>query len=310
MAALRPCITSKTASKLEIEYGTLLKHTKIKYQERQKLLTQYKQDANKTLSNYGLKIDAKCINSKQHSNLFWTSETKLEDTIMLFGNGVKCPKNKTLRGLSQGGVYSRHENFKDINRPIRLAILNFTPLKDRPFYDGLEQQLKKYKFRLHLTRENIKSASLEGLSETVAKAKVQTLVDEVVVVPPDLVLVFLPESDRSQDDSNGDSIYALVYRRLLRRKIASQAIYEKTMGGQLKYVFDQVVPGILAKLGNLPFILAEPLSIADYFIGLDISRRSKKNGMGSINACACVRLYGKQGEFIRYQIASDTKSDW
>ena len=309
LAALRPCVTSYTAKRFNVEYGTLLKHTKIKYQERQQLLSQYKKEANNILTDYGLKITPQCVNSKTYSNLFWTPDTKLEDTLMLFGNNVKCPKSKTLRGLSQGGVYSRHKDFEDTNRPIRLAILNFMSLADRPFYNGLEQQLRKYKFGLHLTRENIKSASLEGLSEAEARAKVQTLVNEVIVVPPDLVLVFLPESDRGKDDSDGDSIYAWVYSRLLRRKIASQIIYEKTMRGQLKYVFDQVVPGILAKLGNLPFVLAEPLPIADYFIGLDISRRPKKNGQGSINACACVRLYGKHGEFIKYQLANDSATE-
>jgi argonaute-like protein implicated in RNA metabolism and viral defense len=173
----------------------------------------------------------------------------------------------------------------------------------------LEQQLNKYKFKLHLARENIKSASLEGLSKTDARAKVQVLVDEIVIVPPDLVLVFLPENDRGKDDSDGDSIYAWVFSRLLRRKIASQMIYENTLREELQYVLNQVVPGVLAKLGNLPFVLGEPLSIADYFIGLDISRRSKKNGTGSINACACIRLYGKQGEFIRYQIATDAATE-
>jgi hypothetical protein len=305
MEALQPCITPKTASRFNVEYGTLLKYTKIKYIERHKLLSQYKQDVEKILINYGLNLNYKCINSIDYPDLFWTPETKLEDTWLLFGNGVKCPKRKTLSGLSRGGVYSRHENFKDINRPIRLAILNFTSLEDKAFFVALEQQLIRYKFKLHLTRENIKSASLEGLSQIEARAKVQILVDEVVTVPPDLVLVFLPESDRGQDDSDGNSIYAWVYNRLLRRRIASQFIYENTMRGQLKYVLDQVVPGVLAKLGNLPFVLAEPLPIADYFIGLDISRRPKKNGLGSINACACLRLYGKQGEFIRYQIASD-----
>ncbi len=58
----------------------------------------------------------------------------------------------------------------------------------------------------------------------------------------------------------------------------------------------------MAKLGNLPFILAEPLGIADYFMGLDISRAAKKKGVGSRNVCASVRLYGKQGEFIRYRL--------
>lgn len=207
MAALRPCIQSKTAFKFNVEYGALLKYTKIKYAERQKLLSQYKQDADKVLSSYGFEFNAKCVNSIEDPNLFWIPETKLEDTLLLFGNGVKSPKSKTLRGLSQGGVYSRHENFKDINRPIRLAILNFTSLEDKPFFVVLEQRLSQYKFKLHLTRENIKSASLEGLSEIEARAKVQTLVDEVVIVPPDLVLVFLPESDRGKDDSDGNSIY-------------------------------------------------------------------------------------------------------
>jgi argonaute-like protein implicated in RNA metabolism and viral defense len=52
----------------------------------------------------------------------------------------------------------------------------------------------------------------------------------------------------------------------------------------------------------LPFILAEPLEVADYFIGFDISRTPKKKGTGSLNVCASVRLYSKQGEFIRYRL--------
>jgi hypothetical protein len=309
MAALRPYIMPQTASKFNVEYGKLLEHTKIKYEDRQKSLVQYRQDAEKILIDFGLQLGTKCINDREHPDLFWIPTTKLEDTLLLFGNNVKSPKSKTLAGLSQGGVYSRHENFKDINRPIRLAILNLTSLKVKRFVVQLEEQLKRYKFQLHRPSENIKSASLEGLSKTDARAKVQVLVDDIVIVPPDLVLVFLPESDRGKDDSDGDSIYAWVYSRLLRRKIASQIIYEKTMRGELQYVLNQVVPGVLAKLGNLPFVLAEPLSIADYFIGLDISRRSKKNGTGSINACACIRLYGKQGEFIRYQIATDAATE-
>lgn len=63
-----------------------------------------------------------------------------------------------------------------------------------------------------------------------------------------------------------------------------------------------MIPGILAKLGNLPFVLAEPLEIADYFIGLDISRSPKERLPGTLNACASVRLYGQRGEFLRYRL--------
>ncbi len=81
-------------------------------------------------------------------------------------------------------------------------------------------------------------------------------------------------------------------------------IYEQTLSNSSNYghILNQVIPGLLAKLGNLPFILAQALEIADYFIGLDISRGSKKKLAGSRNACASVRLYGKQGEFIRYRM--------
>ena len=309
MAALRPCVTAKTASRFNAEYGTLLKHTKIKYQERQQLLLKYKQDADNVLRNYGFNLVERCINSRELRNLFWVPKTKLEDTLLLFGNGVTSPKKHSLRGLAKGGVYHRHLEFQDLTRKIRLAILNFSSLKVQRFFETLRRQLETYKFPLLLPRENIKTASLEKLSETEAKAKVQSLVDEVVQIYPDLVLVFLPESDRTQDDSDGESVYAWVYRRLLRRRIASQVIYEKTLHEQSKYVFDQVVPGTLAKLGNLPFVLAEPSKIADYFIGLDVARRTKKNITGSINACASVRVYGSRGQFIQYQLADDSASE-
>jgi len=116
-------------------------------------------------------------------------------------------------------------------------------------------------------------------------------------------LTFLPQSDRRTDDENGGSLYHQVYSHLLRRGIASQIIYADTLSrGVDQQILNQVVPGILAKLGNLPFVLAEPLEIADCFVGLDISRKSKQKLPGTKNACASVRLYGKQGEFIRYQL--------
>jgi hypothetical protein len=156
MAALCPCITPKTASKFNVEYGTLLKHTKIKYIERQKLLRQYKQEAEKILIDFALNLNDKSINSRKYPDLFWIPKTKLEDTLLLFGNSVKCPKSKTLKGLSEGGVYYRHEKFKDINRPIRLAVLNFTSLRAVPFFAKLEEQLKIYKFPVHITQENVR----------------------------------------------------------------------------------------------------------------------------------------------------------
>jgi argonaute-like protein implicated in RNA metabolism and viral defense len=98
----------------------------------------------------------------------------------------------------------------------------------------------------------------------------------------------------------------------LESNIASQVIYEDTVSllqqnnGNTRHILNNLIPGILAKLGNLPFILAEPLPIADYFIGLDISRKPLKNRSGSRNVCAVVRVYNNRGEFIRYNFQDST----
>lgn len=136
------------------------------------------------------------------------------------------------------------------------------------------------------------------------RARVEEVVNELMEIPPDIVLAFLPQSDRNADEEDGSSLYYKIYDLLLSRQIASQMIYEDTLNNPdyYKNILNQVVPGILAKLGNLPFVLAEPLQIADCFIGLDISRESKAKLSGTMNACASMRLYGKQGEFIRYQL--------
>lgn len=305
LAALKLFIASKNAKHFAIEYGDLLKQAKILYRERIELLSSYKQKAKNSLSIYNLEFANSCVNSQDYPNLFSIPLTKLEDTQLLFGNGVISKKSAVLSGLSKGSVYRRHPEFNNPSRKIRFAILNFSALTAKPFVQELCQRLKSYKFETLIPSESIKWISLENLSETEARAKLEATVDEITILNPDITLVFLPQSDRNKDDSDGNSLYAWVSSRLLRRKISSQVIYENTLKNpdNYRHILNNVVPGILAKLGNLPFVLAEPLTIADYFIGLDVARKPKKNLQGSMNFCACVRLYGQKGEFIRYQLA-------
>ena len=148
----------------------------------------------------------------------------------------------------------------------------------------------------------MKIVSVENFTSIEGRVQIEKAIDDLMERHPDIVLVFLPTSDRSTDDT-GDSLYSLVYSRLLRRGIASQAIYEHTLKKvPANTILNQVIPGILAKLGNLPYVLAEPLKIADYFVGLDISRGSKKKTAGTMNACASLRLYGRKGEFNGYKL--------
>ncbi|MEH2085225.1 MAG: Piwi domain-containing protein [Nostoc sp.] len=304
MAALRPCVTSATANKFGVKWGDLLKETKILYKKRTELLATYKKEAENALNNYGFELGLS-INSRDYPELFWQPQVAIENTPLLFGNGVIGAQSKILTGLSRGGVYHRYYKFSDPSRPIRITVLNFCEMGLDYFIEQLKQRLKSYKFESLFVNNSI---SLKNLSGTKARATVEELVNELEVVNelieirPDIVLAVLPQSDRNADEEDGGSLYHKIYDLLLRRQIASQMIYEDTLKNPdyYKNILNQVVPGILAKLGNLPFVLSEPLEIADCFIGLDISRESKTKLSGTMNACASMRLYGKQGEFIRY----------
>jgi hypothetical protein len=302
MAALRPCVTAETAELFEVEYGKLLKETKIPYKDRTDLLTSCKQVAEQALAAYGLQL-GRSINSRQYPELFWQPLLPLEETPLLFGKGFIGKRGKVLIGLSErdGGVYRRHDDYRDPSRVIRIAALKLCDLTVNAFLDNVKQRLKTYGFKSEIVTRKL--VSIKKLSGADARAEVERAVDELMVVPTDIVLTFLPQSDRNTDDKEGGSLYHRIYSRLLRRQIASQVIYADTLSSvEPRKILNQVIPGILAKLGNLPFILAEPLEIADYFIGLDIARESKERLPGTINACASVRLYDKQGEFIHYRI--------
>jgi len=305
LAALKPCMTDKDESLFQVNYGDLLKKTKIFYAERQKLLKLYKQEAQKTLNNFGFQLRERSINSRENPDFFWTPPISLEQTPILFGKGERGEKRETLKGLSKGGVYKRHREYVDPARKIRLAILKPDSFKVGDFREQLEKRLKLYKFETILPPENQINFSVEGVGSE-KRARLEEAVDQLIggEIPVDIALVFLPQEDRNADNTEEGSLYSWIKKKFLDRGVITQMIYEKTLNNKSNYnnILHQVVPGILAKLGNLPYVLAEPLEIADYFIGLDVGRMPKKNLPGSLNVCASVRLYGKQGEFVRCRV--------
>lgn len=99
MAALRPCITPETAKQFEVDYGELLKATKVSYQDRKDLLVLYKQEAGQALSSYGFQLE-RSINSRADPELFWKPQVKLEQTKLLFGKNFTGIQSQILTGLS------------------------------------------------------------------------------------------------------------------------------------------------------------------------------------------------------------------
>ena len=303
MGALRPCITFETAIKLGLEHNKLLNTAKIVPRERKEFLILYKQEAEKVLTDYGFGL-GKSINSRNYPQLFWQPKFKLSATKLLFGKNITEFQSNILKGLSRGGVYRRHKDYSDPSNKITIAALKIGNFLVKNYYlDQVQQRLQQYGFASLIPQENVKSLYLENFTTIEARTKVEEKINDLMEKHPDIVLVFLPQEDRNSDDTPNGSLYSFISSCLLRRGIASQFIYERTLKDVKFYnILNQIIPGILAKLGNLPFVLAKPLDIADYFIGLDVSRTSKKRNKGSMNVCASLRLYGKQGEFDGYKI--------
>lgn len=295
---LRPRITPETADRFEVEYGKLLKATKIPLKERQELLVDYKKIIEIALDKYGFSL-GRCINSRKYPTLFWQPPSPLEKTPLLFGKNFKGIRGDILKGLSQGGVYHRHNIYTSPSKVIEIGALKLCDFKLNPFLNEVQERLKKYGFKSKILTKKFLSVidSAEG------RAEVDKAVDKLIDIPHNIVLTFLPQSDRNTSQEDSGNLYHRIYSRLLRRQIASQIIYADTLTNvNHRQILNQVIPGILAKLGNIPFVLADELEIADYFMGLDISRQSKQKLSGTKNACASIRLYGKRGEFIRYQL--------
>ncbi|MFQ3638233.1 MAG: Piwi domain-containing protein [Cyanobacteriota bacterium] len=301
MAALRPCVTAETANQLDVDFGTLLEQTKISYADRQQLLKEYSTSAKAALRPYGIQF-LKAINGRDNGDLFWLPEHPIDQTPIQFGQGVTGLYNGILRGLASGGVYQRHRDYQNASeRPIRLAVLNLLKPEAQVngFMQQVRQQLDRYKFPSLELNSSIKVISVDNWNSPEGRAMLEDKLDELMTIRPDIMFVFLPQSDRSCDDDESGSLYHRIYSKLLRRQIASQFIYEETLRKETRYVLNQVMLGVLAKLGNVPFVLAEPLQVADIFIGLDVARSKKRRLSGSMNACAGVCLYGNRGEFIR-----------
>ena len=300
LAALRPRITEDTDDRFDVNYGQILKLTKISYHERKDLLKGYKLSVTEKLKEYGFQLSASSINSRDNASSFWQPSTPISQTSLLFGKSFNGIQKYILEGLKKGGVYRRHADLGE--RPINIIALKLCNQKVSSFLKATQERLKVYGFDNQVVEPiTLKVANLDGAD---ARVMLEKEIDRIAGfgIPIDIVLVFLPESDRHVDKEDGGSLYQAAYSHLLRRKIASQIIYSDTLERDHSHILNQVVPGVLAKMGNLPFILAEPLEIADYFIGLDISRASKKHLAGTMNACASIRLYNGRGEFIRYRI--------
>ncbi|MBD3559309.1 stem cell self-renewal protein Piwi, partial [Planktothrix sp. FACHB-1355] len=296
LSALFLYLDDSNCQSLGIDYTKIYEAQKIHCAKRQPLMKEFLDTAQKFLASYQINLNRDNVN-EHYQKLFLAYPNKpFSQTQLLFGNnGITKASNYILDGLKEGKVYQR---IIPDDKVIQIGILQLCNGDVSIFIKQLKERLQTYGFLSEISNHITETLSGSPFQQrAVADQKAVDLAYET-----DLVIIFLPTYDRSHDEIEGGSLYHRLTQRLLRMQKPKQVIYQDTLKQNPKYVLNQVVPGIIAKLGNTPYILAKPLKIADFFIGLDVSRKPKKNLPGSMNACASVCVYGNQGQFIGYQV--------
>jgi hypothetical protein len=292
-------INEDNSKYLGIDYEFYRSKTKISLDEWQKLLTKAYKNSLKTLSAWEIELKKEYVSSQDYNQNFYVSNFNQDSVKLCFGNNTIVPRSQIKEGLKKGGVYRRYKDFKNLSSHLNVCVLKLGKSQASPFLRRIELQLKDLNFPIKFI-EKIPLEIEGGMSEKDA-VLIEKEVERIVALEPDLVITILPIGDTALDHTERGSYYYHTSHQLIPRGIASQMVKEENLNNN--YIINNIVLGILAKLGNLPFILAEPLKVADYFIGLDVAHERKRKTGGTKNACACVRIYGSSGEFIKYKLA-------
>lgn len=284
VSALRVVLNTEDFKRFNIDGSKALSAMRFEPGRRAKLIGEISQQIGDTYLQRG-------YSSKDYPELF---ETTSFMTTVRVGNGKSVPYNEKtfLRALQTHGLFRKAQQFADGN-PIKVGFLiDSTPgTSYTVFWEQIEGQLRVLGFDV----QSVGAVTLRNGRRAELELALSNLENDL----PDIVIAFFP--GQFDDDENDDETAYNRFKSLtIGRGIPSQVIEKRTFKN--KYAVGNIVMGILAKTGNIPYILAQPLEYADVLVGIDIARERKKRLQGSVNATAIARVYLNNGEFLQYVI--------
>jgi hypothetical protein len=211
----------------------------------------------------------------------------------LLGNGVTCECNPlaVLNALRKHPLYRRSDLIAE-NAPMRLAVLNM--IGDNPsipkYLNEIRKVLSEIRFKVEFTGAERPSPKV--------RLEIEKAVEQIREQKPHLVMVFVP-GDAADGESHSD-LYLQLKSILLDNDLQSQVIYQSTTDNN--YAVNNIILGVLAKTGNVPYVLNKPLPYTDLIVGIDISRERNQRSRGSTSMAAMTRIYASNGDFLKFNI--------
>lgn len=185
------------------------------------------------------------------------------------------------------GLHRRLPRFDE--HPVRVTVINALTENVGDFLIALSRAMEReFNFRLEVVRER----NMRVISQTNMESAVRLMQKEQF----DLVLVFLPDEIEGADDEGVEARY--VKAQTIGRGLPCLTIHESTLNKpETMY---NIITGILARAGNVPYLLETPPDYADLIVGLDWLTVRRKD---TDHLVGMSRIYGADGRLLRYIVA-------
>lgn len=232
-------------------------------------------------------IVGNAYNAHTHEKLF--SHLDFKPSLVYAENRVRPHDPKSIGDdFMKCKPYRKHPRFND--RPIKIAVINALEESIDDFIEALRRLLEK---QFGFAIDMIKERKIKVLTPKNVESAVRVIEKEA----PDVLLAFFAEapSGEDADESQAKHLKTLT----LSKGIATHIITRATMHDLNAMPY--VAMSLLAKTGNVPFALAEPLEYADYVVGLSFIRERMSKGD---RVTAITRIYQSDGVFVRYTVDS------
>jgi hypothetical protein len=169
---------------------------------------------------------------------------------------------------------------------VRITYINALSDEVDDFMEAMRRTSERdFKFKIEVVRER----KMRKSSEANLESAVRLLAKE----DADLMLVFLPDGEGEEEGVN--ALYTK--SQTIGRGRSCLVIHESTMHKPEAMV--NIIMGLIARAGHVPYLLEEPLSYADRVVGLSLVKQTKRDGDHLIGIS---RIYKSDGAFMKYVI--------
>jgi len=231
------------------------------------------------------------INSN-NSDSFFNAESIGYNGMVLFGQGHIGHISNNISELKKYGFFKVNKKFS--TEPVKISILNGILSLDSisSFTKALKSEINSFGFNLEIISENRCDANnYSNLERAIIKS---------IENKPDLIISILPDRYNSAEGGTSE-LYQSTKHLTINKGVMNQVVSKNTTR-DFRFKISNIALSILAKVGNIPWVLSEELKFCDMILGVDISREKKENYKGTRNELGVPRWYSPNGDLLNYKL--------